>query len=166
MAAIAQRRDVRLVGDLMRQPPMAGQVTRDVQDVDPGEAPLGQRRDAVEQMVPPAAAARHIVAHDIAGAKRFYHEILGLDLLMDMGWIQTYGSKATMSVQMSVATEGGSGTPVPDLSIEVDDLDEALSRFKNAGIALEYGPQTEPWGVRRFFVRDPFGKLLNILQHE
>lgn len=24
---------------------------------------------------------------------------------------------------------------------------------------------TEPWGVRRFYVRDPFGKLVNILQH-
>jgi hypothetical protein len=24
----------------------------------------------------------------------------------------------------------------------------------------------EPWGVRRFFVRDPLGKLVNILQHE
>jgi hypothetical protein len=28
------------------------------------------------------------------------------------------------------------------------------------------GPATEPWGVRRFYVRDPFGKLINILQHE
>ncbi|HYN27676.1 MAG TPA: glyoxalase, partial [Burkholderiales bacterium] len=25
---------------------------------------------------------------------------------------------------------------------------------------------SEPWGVRRFYVRDPFGKLINILQHE
>jgi hypothetical protein len=23
----------------------------------------------------------------------------------------------------------------------------------------------EPWGVRRFFVRDPSGKVLNILSH-
>lgn len=35
-----------------------------------------------------------------------------------------------------------------------------------AGIPIEYGPATEPWGVRRFYVRDPFGKLINILQHE
>ena len=59
-----------------------------------------------------------------------------------------------------------SGTAVPDMSIEVDNLEEALMRVRKAGIAIEYGPTTEPWGVRRFYVRDPFGKLINILQHE
>jgi len=54
---------------------------------------------------------------------------------------------------------------VPDLSVEVDDLEEALRRVRDAGIALEYGPADEPWGVRRFYVRDPFGRLVNILQH-
>jgi catechol 2,3-dioxygenase-like lactoylglutathione lyase family enzyme len=103
---------------------------------------------------------------DPAAAKRFYQDILGLDLLMDLGWIATFGSSAKMSVQVSFASEGGSGTPTPDLSIEVDDVDEALRRMKKAKIAIEYGPVKEPWGVRRFFVRDPFGKLINILAHE
>jgi len=67
---------------------------------------------------------------------------------------------------VSIATEGGSGTPVPDLSIEVDNLDEVHSRMREAGIATEYGPVSEPWGVRRFYVRDPFGRLLNILAHD
>lgn len=71
-----------------------------------------------------------------------------------------------MRVQVSFATEGGAGTAVPDLSIEVDDIEAALNRVRNANIPIEYGPQSEPWGVRRFYVRDPFGKLVNILQHE
>ena len=33
------------------------------------------------------------------------------------------------------------------------------------GLEIEYGPITEPWGVRRFYVRDPFGRLINILEH-
>ncbi|MNV32062.1 Glyoxalase-like domain protein [compost metagenome] len=70
-----------------------------------------------------------------------------------------------MTVQVSVAQEGGSGTDVPDLSVEVDDLEEALRRVQAAGIALVYGPASEPWGVRRFYVRDPLGRLVNILQH-
>jgi predicted enzyme related to lactoylglutathione lyase len=101
----------------------------------------------------------------IADAKRFYGELFGLDVQMDLGWIATYGSKAKMSVQVSIMTEGGSSTPVPDLSIEVDDLDAALERVQKAGIAVVYGPATEPWRVRRFYVRDPFGKLVNVLQH-
>ncbi len=96
----------------------------------------------------------------------FYRGILGLDPVMDHGWIRTYAGSATMAVQISFASQGGSGTPLPDLSIEVDDLDEALRRVRKAGIPLEYGPVSEPWGVRRFYVRDPLGRLVNILQHE
>jgi catechol 2,3-dioxygenase-like lactoylglutathione lyase family enzyme len=107
----------------------------------------------------------NVAASDVAAAKPFYRDILGLEPLMDFGWIATYGSSETMQVQISFASEGGSGTPVPDLSIEVDDLDEALHRMQAAGIAIDYGPADEPWGVRRFFVRDPFGRLINILQH-
>jgi catechol 2,3-dioxygenase-like lactoylglutathione lyase family enzyme len=107
----------------------------------------------------------NIATQDIARAKRFYQDVLGLDLLMDHGWIQTYGSQTEMSVQISVASEGGSGTQVPDLSIEVDDVNAALERMKRAGFPIEYGPADEPWGVRRFYVRDPFGKLINVLAH-
>ena len=112
---------------------------------------------------------RRIVANvatgDIAAAKRFYGDVLGLDTLMDMGWIATYGSHEKMTVQLSFMEEGGSGTSVPDLSIEVDDVDAALDGMKRAGFSIEYGPADESWGVRRFYVRDPFGKLVNILQH-
>lgn len=101
---------------------------------------------------------------DDAGA--FYESIFGLKLIMDHGWIKTFGSGEKMKTQISVASEGGSGTPVPDLSIEVDDLEEAFRRVKAANIKIEYGPVSEPWGVRRFYVRDPFGKLVNVLQHE
>lgn len=108
----------------------------------------------------------NIEAKAPAEAKRFYGDILGLDVLMDQGWIVTLGGASTkMPLQVSFLSEGGSGTPVPDLSIEVDDLDEALRRVKKGGFDVVYGPAVEPWGVRRFFVRDPFGKLVNILVH-
>lgn len=107
----------------------------------------------------------NIATQDIAAAKSFYHDVLGLDVVMDLGWIATYGSQETMTVQISFMAQGGSGTPVPDLSIEVDDVDAALDRMRKAGFAVEYGPADEPWGVRRFFVRDPFGRLVNILSH-
>lgn len=107
----------------------------------------------------------NIETRQVAKAKRFYGDLLGLDLLMDMGWIATYGSRQKMDLQVSIMSEGGSGTPVPELSIEVDDVDEALARMKKARVKIEYGPADEPWGVRRFFVKDPFGKLVNILMH-
>ena len=77
---------------------------------------------------------------------------------MDMGWIMTFASDTAAAPQISVATEGGSGTPVPDLSIEVDDGDEIYERARAAGFEITYGIADEPWGVRRFYVRDPFGR--------
>ena len=107
----------------------------------------------------------NIDTKDVAAAKRFYHDVLELEVLMDQGWIATYGSAEDMTVQISFMSQGGSSTAVPDLSIEVDDLDAAIDRMTSAGFPIEYGPADEPWGVRRFFVRDPFGKLVNILAH-
>lgn len=100
-----------------------------------------------------------------AAVARFYKDILGLDLLMDHGWIATYGTGDTMPLQVSFASEGGSGAPVPGLSIEVDDVEAVYQAVLAAGHAIEYGPADEPWGVRRFFVRDPAGTLVNIVMH-
>jgi catechol 2,3-dioxygenase-like lactoylglutathione lyase family enzyme len=107
----------------------------------------------------------NIQTDNLEAAKCFYQEILGLDILMDHGWIVTYGSPEPIQVQVSFAANGGSGTALPDLSIEVDELDLACEKMKEAGFKIEYGPVNEPWGVRRFYVRDPFNKLINILAH-
>lgn len=108
----------------------------------------------------------NIESTDVAAADAFYRGVLGLELVMDHGWLRTYASTSKMTVQVSFASQGGSDTPVPELSIEVDNLAEALRRVEDSGTPIEYGPVSEPWGVRRLYVRDPLGKLVNILQHE
>lgn len=114
---------------------------------------------AVRRIVPNIAADRP------EAARAFYGEALGLGVAMDLGWIVTYAAEASAAPQLSIAAEGGSGTPVPDLSVEVDDLASVLRAMRAGGFPIEYGPVTEPWGVTRFFVRDPFGRLVNVLQH-
>jgi catechol 2,3-dioxygenase-like lactoylglutathione lyase family enzyme len=101
----------------------------------------------------------------LSEAKRFYGDLLGLRVVMDQGWIVAFAADNLAAPQVSVATEGGSGTPVPDLSVEVDNLTEVHQRAVAMALRVEYGPVTEPWGVRRFYVRDPFGRLINILSH-
>ena len=114
-------------------------------------------------------AVRRIVANvaadRIEAAKTFYGDALGMKVVMDLGWILTFESDGAAAPQISVATEGGSRTPVPDISIEVDDLAEVHQRMQAAGFNVEYGPVVEPWGVTRFYVRDPFGRSVNILEH-
>jgi catechol 2,3-dioxygenase-like lactoylglutathione lyase family enzyme len=108
----------------------------------------------------------NIAAEHVEQAKVFYTDILGLELVMDLGWIMTFAAEGNAPPQISIARDGGSGMPVPDLSIEVDGLEEVHRRVVAQGLTIEYGPASEPWGVRRFFVRDPFDRLINILAHE
>ncbi len=96
---------------------------------------------------------------------RFYRELFDLVPVMDHGWIITLASGSHALAQLSIASEGGSGTPVPDLSIEVDNLDEVFERAQRADYDIAYPLTLEPWGVRRFFVCDPLGTLVNVLQH-
>jgi catechol 2,3-dioxygenase-like lactoylglutathione lyase family enzyme len=107
----------------------------------------------------------NIAADDLDSAKKFYADILGLEVAMDLGWILTFAADGA-APQISIAKEGGLGTPVPDISIEVDNLTEVHQRVLAAGFRVEYGPRTEPWGLTRFYVRDPFGRLVNILAHD
>ena len=107
----------------------------------------------------------NLAAADPAPVRAFYEQLLDLEVVMDHGWIVTLASQASAAPQLSIASEGGSGTPVPDLSIEVDDVDATYRRALAAGLEIVYGIADEPWGVRRFYLRDPLGRLVNILSH-
>lgn len=108
----------------------------------------------------------NIKTNDLVKSHLFYQDILELDVLMDHGWIKTLGNDEEAKVQISFAEQGGNNTEVPDLSIEVDHVDEVYHKMKTAGFEITYEITNEDWGVRRFFVKDPFGKLINILSHQ
>lgn len=71
---------------------------------------LGARSMKVRRII------ANVATSDVEKASAFYHDVLGLELIMDLGWIRTYGPSAEMTIQVSVASEGGSGTDVPDTS--------------------------------------------------
>lgn len=106
-----------------------------------------------------------VATSSVAEVRQFYSDLFDLEPIMDQGWIVTLASEHSSRVQVSIASEGGSGTPVPDVSIEVDDVDDVYQKARSMGGNIEYELTNEPWGVRRFFLRDPAGKLLNILSH-
>ena len=107
----------------------------------------------------------NIAADKVPDIRKFYSDLFGLDAVMDLGWIVTLASGETAVTQISILSEGGSGAPVPDVSIEVDNVDEVYRRAKETGCKVVHDLTDEPWGVRRFFITDPTGKLLNVLAH-
>ena len=76
---------------------------------------------------------------DLDRAKQFYGDILGLRTAMDLGRILTFAAESLAAPQISIAREGGSGTPVPNIAIEVDNLADVHRRVLAAGLQIEYG---------------------------
>src|SRR5215472_7066084 len=89
---------------------------------------------AVKRIVP------NIASDQLDKAKSFYAEMLDMDVVMDLGWIVMFAAASNANPQVSVATEGGSGTSVPDLSVEVDNFDEVLLRLRRSGLPSNMDP--------------------------
>ncbi len=97
-------------------------------------------------------------------SEQFYTQVLGLVKAMDLGWIQTYVASEDPTTQISVLTSDPSGMH-PNLSVEVADVDSVYEAAITQGYAVVYPLTDEPWGVRRFFVREPNGTTINIVSH-
>ena len=102
---------------------------------------------------------------DPAAAAGFYKEVVGLEAGMDMGWIVTLVAPGERRIQLSLISEDETAPVVADVSIEVDDVDAAWAAAQARGDEIVHPLTDEPWGVRRFFVRDPGGKVINIVMH-
>ena len=114
---------------------------------------------AVRRVVPDFQAA------DPAAGTEFYVEVLGLEVAMDLGWIVTFAAPGNPTAQISLMRRDASAAVQPDASVEVDDVDAAHAAAQRLGYEIVHPLTDEPWGVRRFFVREPSGRVLNVLSH-
>ena len=114
---------------------------------------------AVKRIVP------DFLSSEPATSRRFYEQVLGLKVVMDLDWIWTFAAPENPSAQVSVMRRDETASVQPDASIEVDDVDAAHAAAQRLGYEIVHPLTDEPWGVRRFFVREPSGKVLNILTH-
>ena len=107
----------------------------------------------------------NLIAVDPASASDFYQQLLGLEVAMDMAWIITLAAPDEPALQLSRFTADARAPITPAVSIEVDDVDAVHAEALRRGDDIVYPLTDEPWGVRRFFVRDPAGNVINILSH-
>ena len=106
-----------------------------------------------------------IVSKDINASREFYTELLGLTVGMDMGFVVTLISPSNPTAQVTLVRDDGAASVQPNMSIEVADVDEIHGRAVAQGREIVYPLTDEPWGVRRFFVTDPSGVVINVLSH-
>ncbi|MEW1698463.1 VOC family protein [Streptomyces sp. NPDC093249] len=94
-----------------------------------------------------------------------FYGLLGFEEVMDHGWIRTLASPSSPTAQISLMTRDLTAPVVPDLSVEVADVDAVYETVLAAGAEIVHPLTDEEWGVRRFFVRDPDGRVVNVLSH-
>ncbi|WP_406386500.1 VOC family protein [Streptomyces sp. NBC_01618] len=94
-----------------------------------------------------------------------FYGLLGLQEVMNHGWIMTLASPSHPSAQISIMEADATAPVTPDMSMEVEDVDAAYIAMQEGGAEIVYPLHNEEWGVRRFFVRDPNGRVINVLGH-
>jgi catechol 2,3-dioxygenase-like lactoylglutathione lyase family enzyme/mannose-6-phosphate isomerase-like protein (cupin superfamily) len=103
---------------------------------------------------------------DLDGSRHFYTELLGMDVAMDDP-VLGLTSPVNRSAQVLIPP-AGFDDPQPQFGIDLGDpkaVDAAHAAAIEAGLRVVYPLRTEPWGVRRFFVEDPGGTVVNVLAH-
>jgi catechol 2,3-dioxygenase-like lactoylglutathione lyase family enzyme len=103
---------------------------------------------------------------DIDASRRFYTELFGLSLEeFNLGWVARFTSPDT-GAHLQVVTADATAPEAPIISVLTPDVDAAYAEAQQLGVEIVHPLTTEAWGVRRFFVRDPDGNVLNILQDQ
>ncbi|MDQ0734691.1 VOC family protein [Arthrobacter agilis] len=104
-----------------------------------------------------------------AAARAFYEEFLGFRVAMDEDGMLLFVSTTTPTTQVIVAWPSPTAVDPElldvDVSVEVDDVDAAYRGADQSGLAVVREIRDEPWGIRRFFVRDPSGHVINVASH-
>lgn len=96
-----------------------------------------------------------------ADVGRFYRSLFGVDCRMDAGWVVTLEPGCAPLAQLEAE-----GDEVPDLEVEVEDVEAIHVKARQIGAEVPFGPWTERSGVRRIFLRDPAGALVSVTSRD
>jgi catechol 2,3-dioxygenase-like lactoylglutathione lyase family enzyme len=109
---------------------------------------------------------------DMPAARRFYEEILGLELReVTYEWFVGYwiSDKHEMTLCISSSPEerakwGAAGRGVV-VDFVVSDVDGAYRHLVERGVLFDEPPTDKPWGLRTASLRDPAGYTLTITSY-
>ena len=114
-------------------------------------------------------AIPNLLSDDLDASQDFYEGLLGFRLAMDEAGFKLFASPSTPTTQVIVTGRSGfaqdPGLPRAQMSVEVADVDAVHAEAQRRGLDVVYPLTDEPWGIRRFFVRDPDGTVVNVTSH-
>jgi uncharacterized glyoxalase superfamily protein PhnB len=124
----------------------------------------GHRRHCEESAVSIRRVVPDIRSEAMEESRDFYG-LLGFEEVMNLGWVMTLASPSNPTAQVILMSHDESAPVAPDMSVEVADVDAAYAAIRDSGAEIVHPLTDEEWGVRRFFVRDPNGRVVNVLAH-
>ena len=98
--------------------------------------------------------------------RAFYMDFLGMKLAMDIDFILTFVSQSNPTAQVSIVRDAGASASAANVALTV-----GRGCRRNACACHRTRPEivypltNERWGVRRFFVADPNGVVINVMCH-
>ena len=106
-------------------------------------------------------------SEDLDATRSFYADFLGFEVAMDETGFTMFRSASNPTAQVIAGSRDTVmlGPPRPQMTVEVADVDAALEEAEQRGLKVVYPIRDEPWGVRRFFVEDPDGNVVNVAAH-
>lgn len=114
----------------------------------------------------PTGITANLSVPDLASAREFYGDFLGLTVeAFDLGWVTQLQSPDGRAV-LQLVTKDASAPVDSSISVHVgEQVEEAYAEAQRRGLEIVHPLTTEPWGVRRFFVRAPDGTVVNVVSH-
>jgi catechol 2,3-dioxygenase-like lactoylglutathione lyase family enzyme len=121
-----------------------------------------------------------LIVADLERSRRFYAGALGLEevprpgnFVFEGAWFQVGEDQIHLLVASETTGSAGTGDPGPSvatglathIAIEVDDLDSAVARLAEHGIALVGGPLPRGDGYDQVFLLDPDGYVIELFEH-
>jgi catechol 2,3-dioxygenase-like lactoylglutathione lyase family enzyme len=114
----------------------------------------------------PTRVVAYANGDDLDASRAFYTDVLGFEVAMEDP-VLGLASPANRSAEVLIPG-AGFHNPEPRFGIDLgepDAVDAAHTAAVERGLRVVYALRDEPWGVRRFFVEDPSGTIINVLAH-
>lgn len=110
-----------------------------------------------------------LCVRDVSTSTRFYRALLGLDVIVDLGWYVELGVGSTVLLALvetgHETVPSGAGGPPRGLlvSFETDDVEVLIDRAIAIGVTFVLEPARE-LGQYHFMVTDPDGAIVDVIQ--
>ncbi len=117
-----------------------------------------------------------ITVGDLAAQRAYYERVFQAQTMFEASWFLLMGLPGKDADRPFMVAfmhpDHPSRPPGPEafsgagmiLTMQVDDAADAHAKAAAAGAVAIYGPADEPWGQRRFMLRDPAGVMIDVVE--